>query len=109
MSHTLSRDYLLLLGQLTTSTTGMEVLKKNNIFSWLDLGYRCVQEYVCSYFVCSLLGVCDVIQRRDLNKLLLTSLDYSHSGLCRVVLSKLLTGIDSVRLEQSACMMMMET
>ncbi|XP_062509189.1 rapamycin-insensitive companion of mTOR-like [Corticium candelabrum] len=76
VSHTLSRDYLLLLGQLTTSTTGMEVLKKNNIFSCL-------------------LGVCDVIQRRDLNKLLLTSLDYSHSGLCRVVLSKLLTGIDS--------------
>jgi hypothetical protein len=45
---------------------------------------------------CSLLSVCDVIQRRDLNKLLLTSLDYSHSRLCRVILSKILTGIDSV-------------
>ena len=36
VSHTLSRDYFLFLGQLTTSSTGMEILRKLSTFSWLE-------------------------------------------------------------------------
>eukprot|EP00118_Oscarella_pearsei_P009167 m.51278 g.51278 ORF g.51278 m.51278 type:complete len:419 (+) comp34124_c0_seq13:1805-3061(+) len=77
VAHTMTRDYFLLLGQLSSSQPGLDVLKKANIFN---------------YF----LALCSQVHRRDINRLLLTCLDYSQDALTCVVLSKHLTCLDTL-------------
>ena len=45
---------------------------------------------------CSLLAICDIPNRNDLIKLIISSLDYGHDVYSRIILSKVLTASDQV-------------
>jgi len=50
----------------------------------------------CYFPRCSLLAICDIPNRNDLIKLIISSLDYGHDVYSRIILSKVLTASDQV-------------
>ncbi|XP_015755979.1 PREDICTED: rapamycin-insensitive companion of mTOR-like [Acropora digitifera] len=73
---TLSRDYFLFLGKLACNSKGSKLLERNGIYQYL-------------------LELCSLPSRDNLQKLIIASLDYSHSGIPRIILSKILTASSS--------------
>ncbi|XP_074611135.1 rapamycin-insensitive companion of mTOR-like isoform X3 [Acropora palmata] len=73
---TLSRDYFLFLGKLACTSKGSKLLERNGIYQYL-------------------LELCSLPSRDNLQKLIIASLDYSHSGIPRIILSKILTASSS--------------
>ncbi|XP_065198170.1 rapamycin-insensitive companion of mTOR-like [Sycon ciliatum] len=71
---TLTRDYFLFLGKLSTTSYGFQMLERFNIFR-------------------AFLEICetDLSDREELQRLLISSLDFSRDGHNRIVLTKLLT------------------
>ncbi|XP_068727211.1 rapamycin-insensitive companion of mTOR-like isoform X1 [Montipora capricornis] len=69
---TLGRDYFLFLGKLACTNKGSKLLERTGIYQYL-------------------LELCSLPSRDSLQKLIIASLDYSHSGIPRIILSKILT------------------
>ncbi|XP_078353189.1 rapamycin-insensitive companion of mTOR-like isoform X2 [Oculina patagonica] len=69
---TLSRDYFLFLGKLACTKIGSKLLERTGVYQYL-------------------LELCSLPSRDSLQKLIIASLDYSHSGIPRIILSKVLT------------------
>ena len=71
------------------------------LFSKLLLGMqKCFQRFLKLNKLCfhllSLLELCSIPSRDSLQKLIVASLDYSHTGIPRIILSKILTASSSV-------------
>eukprot|EP00111_Clytia_hemisphaerica_P003838 TCONS_00011021-protein len=73
LSETLTRDYFLLIGRLSSTTEGLRILDKTSgIFQYL-------------------MEICSMGSRESLIKLIISCLDYGRDGISRVLLSKTLS------------------
>lgn len=73
---TLSRDYFLFLGKLAGTKVGSKLMERTGVYQYL-------------------LELCSIPSRDSLQKLIVASLDYSHTGIPRIILSKILTASSS--------------